>query len=126
MINRYAIIKNGVITNVILVDLEKWSPSDGSLILPEEDAISQGYTWGNEISTRKIWNNSSEFLAEFTLEETAQISLSTNPVIAALRLVLLSWIGEIWSDDERIKVGINTLVEENIIDQVRADSILLI
>src|SRR5690606_2528099 len=77
-----------------------------------------------EASPKKKWPNASAFLAEFSIEEKAAISLSTHPVIAALRLELLAWPGEVWNNDERILLGMTALVQEEIITQERADQIL--
>lgn len=74
---------------------------------------------------RKVWPNASAFLAEFSIEEKAAISLSTHPVIAALRLELLSWPGEVWSNDERIQMGMDALVEANILPEFRRQEIIL-
>lgn len=73
---------------------------------------------------RKVWPNAAAFLGEFAVEELAEISLSVNPTIAALRLVLAAWPGEVWSDDERILLGMTALVEEEILSEARAEEIL--
>lgn len=72
---------------------------------------------------RKVWPTAAAFLAEFQPEELAEISLSTNPTIAALRLVLAAWPGEVWSDDERILLGMTALIEEEILSEARAEEI---
>lgn len=91
-----------------------------------EDLIQKWTTakFENQEPDRKTWNNASLFLAEFSLEELAAISLSTDPTIAALRLVLASWSGHIWSDDQRIQLGLSKLVELNIITEERKGIIL--
>jgi hypothetical protein len=63
-------------------------------------------------------------MASFTLAETASISISENTTIAALRLILATWQGEIWSDDPRIIAGLDALVESQIITTERRDAIL--
>lgn len=81
---------------------------------PEEQAAA----------ARKVWKTSGDYLTEFTFEEMAAISLSQNPTIAALRLLLASWAGEVWSDDPRVLTGIQALITQGIITQARADEIL--
>lgn len=76
------------------------------------------------IAARKIWQDSAAFMASFTLAETASISISANTTIAALRLILATWQGEIWSDDPRIIAGLDALVESQIITTERRDAIL--
>lgn len=80
--------------------------------------------FNNQPVERKIWKNSAEFLSDFELTELAQIELSTDPTIAALRLILASWSGEVWGDDPRIQLGINKLVELGIITEERKGIIL--
>lgn len=75
-------------------------------------------------AARKVWKTSGDYLTEFTFEEMAAISLSQNPTIAALRLLLASWAGEVWSDDQRVKIGLDALVKEGIIDVERQATIL--
>lgn len=73
---------------------------------------------------RKTWPNPSAFLGEFQLPELAAISLSTDPTIAALRLLLSAWPADVWSDDDRIVLGMARLVEVGILSQERHDEIL--
>jgi hypothetical protein len=73
---------------------------------------------------RKVWQNSSAFVQEFSLQEMASISLSQDPVIAALRLLLSTWFGEVWSDDPRVVNGLDSLVISGIIDENRRQEIL--
>lgn len=72
---------------------------------------------------RKVWPTVAAFLREFSMPELAAIALSTNPTIAALRLVLASWPGQVWSDNEQIQIGLDALVSTGIIDQSRRDEI---
>lgn len=58
---------------------------------------------------RKIWPNTQAFLAEFTIAEMAGIGLSADPTIAALRVMLSVWSGQIYSDDERVVTGLAAL-----------------
>lgn len=72
---------------------------------------------------RKVWPSAAAFLGEFSMAELAAIELSTEPTIAALRLVLASWPGQVWSDNEQIQIGLDALVSTGIIDQSRRDEI---
>jgi hypothetical protein len=73
---------------------------------------------------RKIWPNAAAFLAEFTMPELAAISLSLDPTIAALRLLLASWPADIYSDDPRIVGGLSALVGAEIISELTRAEIL--
>jgi hypothetical protein len=72
---------------------------------------------------RKTWPNASAFLGEFSMPELAAISLSADPTIAALRLLLASWPSDVWSDDARIVMGLAALVSAGIIDETRSAEI---
>lgn len=74
---------------------------------------------------RKVWPTSARYLVEFNLAEMAAISLSTDPTIAALRLLLASWDGEVWSDDPRVVAGLDALESNGIIDAARRAEILI-
>jgi hypothetical protein len=54
----------------------------------------------------------------------AAISLSVNPVIASLRLLLSAWRSQILATDERVITGINALVSDEIISNERGNEIL--
>ncbi len=78
---------------------------------------------------RKIWPSADKFLAEFSTPEDpfsilSAISLSTDPAVAALRLVLTTHPGEVWSDDPRVVLGMAALVAAEIIDEQMSASIL--
>lgn len=77
-----------------------------------------------QADARKVWQNASAFVQEFSLQEMASISLSQDPVIAALRLLLSTWFGEVWSDDLRVINGLDSLVASGIIDENRRQEIL--
>jgi hypothetical protein len=77
-----------------------------------------------QADARKVWENASAFVQEFSLEEMASISLSQEPVIAALRLILSTWFGEVWSDDPRVINGLDSLITSGIIDENRRQEIL--
>jgi len=74
--------------------------------------------------TRKVWPNGEAFLRGMTLEELAAISLSTDPTIAALRLLLVARQAEVWSDDQELNLGLNRLVQLNLLTVERKTSIL--
>lgn len=73
---------------------------------------------------RKTWPNAAAFLAEFSMPELAAISLSTDPTIAAMRLLLASWPSDVWSDDPRIVGGLDQLVTVGIITSERRAAIV--
>jgi hypothetical protein len=73
---------------------------------------------------RKTWPTAAAFLDEFSMPELAEISLSTDPTTAALRLLILSWGGDVWSDDPRISAGLDQLVSVGIISQSRREEIV--
>ena len=77
-----------------------------------------------QADARKVWENASAFIQEFSLQEMASISLSQEPVIAALRLLLSTWFGEVWSDDPRVINGLDSLITSGIIDENRRQQIL--
>jgi hypothetical protein len=64
------------------------------------------------------------FIQEFTLAEMAAISLSQDTTVAALRLLLSTWSGEVWSDDPRVQSGLFALIDSGIINEARRDEIL--
>lgn len=74
-------------------------------------------------SLRKTWATSQDFLAEFTMAEIGGIGTSQDPVIAALRLVLSTWIGQIYSDDPRVVLGLNAIEAAGILTAERRDEI---
>jgi hypothetical protein len=100
-------------------------------VLQKEPVWSYGF-WIVENKTeeelaadvRKSWDNSSMFIQEFTLTEMAAISLSQDPTVAALRLLLSTWLGEVWSDDPRVQSGLSALINSGIINEARRDEIL--
>jgi len=73
---------------------------------------------------REVWPNTQAFLAEFSLAEMAGIGLSTDPTIAALRLMLSVWAGQIYSDDPRVVTGIDAIEAAGILTAERAAQIL--
>lgn len=95
---------------------------DGSTIPTQEelDAALEA------LQAVKIWPNVQQFMAEFTMAEKAQIGLSTDMTIAALRLELTTWLSTVESNDQRVVTGLNKLVELAIIDEARKAEILTI
>lgn len=73
---------------------------------------------------RKTWTTSQAFLSEFTISEMAGIGLSADPTIAALRLMLSVWSGQIHSDDERVVTGLAALHIAGILTAERRAQIL--
>ena len=72
----------------------------------------------------KQWANVQYFMDEFTVEEKAQIALSTDPMIASLRLTLTTWLSDISSNDPRVSLGLSKLVEAGILTPERVQQIL--
>ena len=70
-------------------------------------------------SLRKVWPSSVQFLGEFTMPELGGIGVSIDPTIAAMRLILSSWIGPIYSDDPRVVMGLAALEANGVITAVR-------
>lgn len=77
-------------------------------------------------ASRKIWTDSAAFLAEFSMEQIAAISLSTDPTIAALRLFMAAWKGEVWSDDPRVVAGLDACLSASIITQEQRAAIVAV
>ena len=75
-------------------------------------------------SLRKIWQHNQQFIAEFTMEEISAISLSTDPTIAALRLILTTWNNSVYSDDPRVIAGLDAIQTAGIITAERRVQIL--
>jgi len=88
---------------------------------PTMEELQQAW---DELQTIKIWPNSQAFLSEFTMQEMAAISLSTDQTIAAMRLLLSVWFSEVHSNDERVINSLNKLIELNIITEDRKNKIL--
>jgi len=119
---RIAHIENGYISNVSLANDSYQLPTDGSQIL-EEEAIANNIPYASIPITRR-WSNVQEFMAAFTMQEKAAISLSSDATIAALRLELSSWFSEVHLDDDRVKTGLSRLVELDIISEARRQQII--
>lgn len=74
----------------------------------------------------KQWANVQYFMDEFTVEERAHIALSTDPMIASLRLTLTTWLSNVLSNDPRVSLGLSKLVEAGILTPERVQQILSI
>ena len=75
-------------------------------------------------SLRKVWPSAIQFLGQFTMPELGGIGVSIDPVIAAMRLILSSWIGPIYSDDPRVVVGLAAIEAAGIISAERRAQIV--
>jgi hypothetical protein len=98
----------------------EWVMSSYEVVVLTSDEIAEIAI----LAARKIWPNAALFLSEFTMPELAAISLSLDPTIAALRLLLASWPADIYSDDPRIVGGLSALVAAGIILEARRAEIL--
>jgi hypothetical protein len=93
------------------------------------EQLTVTYGWNVTATTppdHKTWPNVQQFMAEFTMAEKAQIGLSTDMTIAALRIELTTWLSTVESNDARVVTGLNKLVELAIIDEARKAEILTI
>ncbi len=70
------------------------------------------------------WDNAQDFMAAFTMPEKAQIALSGDATIAALRLELSTWLSAVHPSDARVQAGLNRLVELGIITAERKTEII--
>lgn len=80
--------------------------------------------WNRQQNPPKSWPDVETFITEFTMDEMAAISLSSDPTIAGLRLLLSAWRSSVQSDDPRVILGLNALVNTGIISQHRQLAIL--
>jgi hypothetical protein len=117
---RIATIENGFITNVSLAK-EGYVLRENEML--EADAILAGISFYQEPQPAKKWENVQDFMAEFTMPEKAQIAISQDPTVAALRLELTTWLSEVHVDDPRVVIGLNKLVELGIISEQRKTEI---
>lgn len=96
---------------------------------PTEEELADSYDaaleeWNKGQNPPKRWLDTEAFMSEFTLDEIGEISLSTDPVIAALRFMLSTWRSEVHADDSRVLLGINSLVGLGILTEERKTQIL--
>lgn len=80
--------------------------------------------WDAAQNPPKVWPDVESFITEFTLDEMAAISLSSDPTIAGLRLLLSAWRSSVQSEDPRVILGLNALVDTGIISRHRQLEIL--
>lgn len=118
---RIAHIFDGYIVNVSLgKDDAELQP--GQML--EADAIAQGFGLAPQKNPPKSWPDVEAFIAEFTMDEMAAIGLSSDPTIAGLRLLLSAWRSAVHSEDPRVILGLNALVDTGIISRHRQLEIL--
>ena len=118
---RVAHISDGHIVNV---SLKRDDAELGKDQMLEADALALGYAHLPPPPVVKSWANVEAFVSEFTMEEMAQIGLSTDPTIAALRFLLSGWRSQVLSDDSRVVQGLTVLVNLAIISDERRAQIL--
>jgi len=123
IMNRIAQIENNQIINVSLANDDYVCKSDEMI---EADAIAAGFIYYQPPVGPKKWQNVQLFMAEFTMSEKANIALSMDPTVAALRLELTTWLSEVHSDDPRVVSGLFKLVELGIISEQRKVEIITI
>lgn len=80
--------------------------------------------WNAAQNPPKRWPDAEQFMAEFQLPELAAISLSTEPIVAALRLMLSTWLSPVHSDDPRVQQGLDALVAAGILTSERRAAIV--
>lgn len=73
---------------------------------------------------RKAWPTVANFYDEFTDAEQYAIQSSSIPAVLIAKGKLAMWRGEVWSDDERILIGLDTLLTSEILSQPRITEIL--
>jgi hypothetical protein len=118
---RVAHISDGYIVNVSLKGEDAVLGADQML---EADALAAGYSHLPAPPSIKNWPDTGRFLEEFTPEELAAISLSTDTTVAYLRMFLSGWRSEVHSDDPRVVQGLITLVGLALITEERKAQIL--
>jgi hypothetical protein len=96
-------------------------PTQEELDATHNDAQAE---WDRQQNPPKSWPDVGAFISEFTMDEMAQIGLSTDPTIAALRFLLSGWFSQVLSDDPRVVQGLTTLVNLHIISDERRTEIL--
>lgn len=89
----------------------------------DDKTVTRGWQI-NSLPNYKIWANAQAFMAEFTMPEKAEIGLSSDPTVAALRLDLSTWFSEVYANDPRVVAGLDKLVELDIITESRKEEIV--
>lgn len=118
---RVAHISDGYIVNVSLKHDDAELGEDQML---EADALALGYAHLPPPPVVKSWPDVEAFISEFTMDEMAQIGLSTDPTLAALRFLLSGWRSQVLSDDPRVVQGLTALVSLSILTDERKAHIL--
>jgi hypothetical protein len=113
---RIAHITNGCISNVSLADDSYVCKANEML---ESAAVLNNIPYCQVVSDGKAWADVRRFMDTFTPEEKALISLSTDPVVASLRLDIATWPDRVLLGDARVQLGLSRLVETNIISSER-------
>lgn len=90
----------------------------------QSKTVTRGWTVEEMPPRPKVWMNAQAFMAAFTMEEKAAVALSSDPIIAALRLELSTWLSTVHVDDERVQLGLNRLVELEILTNDRKNAII--
>lgn len=96
---------------------------------PTEQELADRYDaalaeWDRQQNPPKRWPDVEHFLAEFTPQEMAAISLSADPTVAYLRFLLSGWRSAVHADDPRVQQGFDALVAAGILTTERKLSIL--
>lgn len=122
----YAVISGGYITNVIRWDgTSPYTPPAGAIVMLLATALADGYEYAPvPPPVRRVWESAGDFWAEFTHAEQSLISSSSIPEIRALVVSLSVWQAEMWSDDQRVQAGFQTLIASGILTEARAHAIL--
>lgn len=109
--------QNAVLTKMV---------NGGSVQMSAEERAKTLNDWASAQFSHQLkeWDNVQGFMAEFTMMEKAQIAISQDPTVAALRLELTTWLSEVHADDPRVVAGLAKLQELGIIDESRKNSML--
>lgn len=90
----------------------------------QSKTVTRGWTVEEMPPRPKVWMNAQAFMAAFTMDEKAAIALSNDLTIAALRLELSTWLSPVHVNDERVQLGLNRLVELEILTNDRKNAII--
>jgi hypothetical protein len=122
----YAVIEENLIVNTVLWDgVTPWSQPDGSTVMLLADALAAGIQYAPiPTPTRRVWSSAAEFWASFTQLEQVAVSASNIAEVRALVVSLSVWRDELWSDDDRVQLGFQALIQSGLISEGRASEIL--
>ena len=90
----------------------------------EKPSLAELQTAWDQLQQIKTWPNVQSFMAAFTMQEKAAISLSTDPTIAALRLELTTWLSSVPANSPAVLTGLDKLVDLQILTPQRKTEIL--